>query len=66
MNIIYTKEVEIDEKYLRDTCIDAISDYVSDDLGISFVDDLASDVRRLIYAKVGALLIDYAGKGGNV
>ena len=66
MNITCTKTVKIDEECLRVICVDAISDYVSDYLGINFFDDIPSDMRILIYAKVGTLLIDYAGKDGNV
>lgn len=60
INFSMTKTVTISEENLRDMCIDAISDFMCDEYGIEFVEDVPSDDRRLIYTKVGAALIDFA------
>jgi hypothetical protein len=60
MNISLTRTVTISEEYLRDICIDAISEFFSDEYNVDFVDDLSTDDRKLIYVKVGAALIDFA------
>lgn len=59
INISVTKTIS--EEELRDICLNAINDYMCDEYNIDFVYDVSSDDRRLIYTKVGAALIDFAG-----
>ena len=61
INIIYSQKVELDERVLRDSCIDTIADIFCDETGADCM-DLSPDVRRLIYKKVGQSLIEYAEK----
>lgn len=59
--ISYTTMVtkEIDEEYLFDSVKDfLLIEEIDDD---NLVEDLPKDVQRLVFAKVGAMLIDYAG-----
>ena len=59
--ISYTKmeTKEIDEEYLFDSVKDfLLLEEIDDD---NLVEDLPKDVQRLIFAKIGAMLIDYAG-----
>jgi len=59
--IKYTKmeTKEIDEKYLFDSVKDFLFAECVDEY--DNVEDLPKDVQRLIFAKIGAMLIDYAG-----
>lgn len=66
MNFSATKTVTISEEYLRDTCLDAISDFMYNEYDIDIVNNVSANDRRLIYAKVGAMLIDFAGSNAIV
>lgn len=61
IHIPYSTTVDFSEDYLRDVCVNAIAEVFCDETGQDFVDVVSSDNRRLIYAKVGAALIDYSG-----
>jgi len=59
--ISYTKmeTKEIDEKYLFESVKDFLFTECADEY--DNVEDLPKDVQRLIFAKLGTMLIDYAG-----
>lgn len=58
--ISYTTMVtkEIDEEYLFDNVKDFLFEEDIDDCTI--IEDLPKDVQRLVFAKIGAMMIDYA------
>lgn len=60
LNISVKKRISVSEELLREVCLDAINDFMCDEYNIAFVYDVPSDNRKLIYAKVGAALIDFA------
>ena len=51
---------EINEEFLFDYVKDYLFEEFADDNG-TLVKDLPKDVQRIIFAKVGAMMIDYAG-----
>ena len=55
--MVVTKK--IDEQNLFELVKDFLLEEDIDDG--TFIDDLPKDVQRLIFAKVGAMMIDYAG-----
>lgn len=59
--ISYTRMVtnNIDEKDLFDSVKDFLLEEDIEDG--TFIEDLPKEVQRLIFAKVGAMMIDYAG-----
>ena len=59
--ISYTKmeTKEIDEKYLFESVKDFLFEEYIDES--NNVEDLPKDVQRLVFAKIGAMMIDYAG-----
>lgn len=61
ISIIYSQKMELDEKVLRDGCIDTIAYMFCDETEADFM-DLSPDVRKLVYKKVGQSLIEYAEK----
>ena len=59
--INYTETItkEIDEEYLFASVKEFLFVQEADDGTI--IEDLPKDVQRLIFAKIGAMMIDYAG-----
>lgn len=55
--MVVTKK--IDEQNLFELVKDFLLEEDIDDG--TFIDDLPKDVKRLVFAKVGAMMIDYAG-----
>lgn len=55
--MVVTKK--IDEKNLFELVKDFLLEEDIDDG--TFIDDLPKDVKRLVFAKIGAMMIDYAG-----
>ena len=55
--MVVTKK--IDEQNLFEIVKDFLLEEDIDDG--TFIDDLPKDVKRLIFAKIGAMMIDYAG-----
>ena len=61
--ISFTRVETIDEKKIFDSVVDFLSDEEIEmsDFGYKILSNMPKDVQRLIFAKVGAMLIDYAG-----
>lgn len=63
--IEFSKVVKIDDKMLFEDVVDFIFNmdiYDDDDDYISMVCALPKDTQRLIFAKIGAMLTDYADR----
>ncbi len=57
-----TKTREIDEKVLFENLRDYLFESeIFDGEYLGIVEELPKDVQRLVFAKIGAMMIDYAG-----